>query len=231
MTQPATFLLVHGSWHGPWCFGPLVDALAERGRAAVTVSLPSMGDDVGTLGGYQDDAAAITAAAAAIDGPVVVLAHSYGGAAVAEAGFGPAVTRLIYLGAFMPDTGRSYVSYLPPGALPPYVDVRQDGTLTVTAGTAIPYFYPDCDATLARWAEGLLRPQSQRVTVPTVTAAAWRSIPTTYVLLTEDRVVPPDLQRQFAAQAQSVVEFTSSHSPFLSRTEDLAGLLIQLADA
>lgn len=231
MTRPATFLLVHGSWHGPWCFGPLVDALAERGRKAVTVALPSMGDDVATLGGYEDDAAAITAAAAAIDGPVVVLAHSYGGAAAAEADFGPTVTRLIYLGAFMPDTGRSYVSYLPPGPLPPYVDVRPDGTLAVAEGTARPYFYPDCSPESAQWAEGLLRPQSQRVVAPTVTAAAWRSIPTTYVLLSEDRVIPPELQRLFAAQAESMVEFTSSHSPFLSRTADLADLLVELADA
>lgn len=231
MTRPATFLLVHGSWHGPWCFDPLVKALAERGREAVTVALPSMGDDVAALGGFEDDAAAITAAAAAIDGPVVVLAHSYGGAAAAEASFGPTVARLVYLGAFMPDAGRSYVSYLPPGALPPYVDVRQDGTLAVAEGTAIPYFYPDCDPELAQWAEGQLRPQSQRVVTPTVTTAAWRSTPTTYVLLTDDRVVPPELQRVFAAQAESVVEFASSHSPFLSRTADLADLLIEIADA
>lgn len=229
MTRPATLLLVPGSWHGPWCFEPLIDALRERGRRAVAVALPSVGDDAAALGGYADDADAVTAAAAAIDGPVVVVAHSYGGAATAEARFGPQVRRLVYLGAFMPDTGRSYVSYLPPGPLPPYVGIRGDGTFAVPAGRAIPHFYADCTPEVASWAVSRLRPQASRVTEPVVTVASWRSIPTTYVVLTDDRAVPPGLQRAFAVQAQQVVEFASSHSPFLSRPGDLADLLVGIA--
>ncbi len=229
MTHPATFLLVHGSWHGPWCFGPLVTALSERGRTAVAVDLPSVGDDPAALGGYADDAATITEAAAAIDGPVVVVAHSYGGAATAEASFGAHVERLIYLGAFMPDTGRSYVSYLPPGPPPPYVGLRDDGTFVVPDGQAIGHFYADCTPDVAAWAESRLRPQSQQVMAPVVTQASWRSTPTTYVVLTEDRAIPPELQREFATSADSMAEFAASHSPFLSRTSDLADLLVEIA--
>lgn len=226
-TEP-TFLLVHGSWHGPWCFEPLQAALRQRGVDSIAVALPSVGTDVAHLGTLADDATVVTDAAAAIDGPVVVVGHSYGGAVITEGRWGPQVARLIYLGAFMPDTGRSYPSYLPPGPLPPYVEMRDDGTMVVPAGQAIEHFYADCSPETGRWAEARLRPQSQQVLQHAITAAAWRAVPSTYVMLTEDRAIPPDLQRMFAGQADDAREFVSSHSPFLSRPDDLAALFLEI---
>ena len=72
----------------------------------------------------------------------------------------------------MPDTGR--VPVLPaPGQLPPYVDPRDDGTMGVTDGLAIPTFYADCAAETQLWAQALLRPQSQAVVTHAITAASW----------------------------------------------------------
>jgi pimeloyl-ACP methyl ester carboxylesterase len=221
-------LLVHGSWHGPWCWDRLVPELARRGVIALTVALPSVGNDPSRLGGLQDDARAVTAAAAANPGPLVVLGHSYGGAAVSAAVFGPNVRRLVFLGAFMPDSGRAFTSYLPEGPLPPYVGLRDDGTSAVPAGQAAPCFYADCDAATTAWAEERLRPQSQAILGAVTPAAAWRSIASTYVVLTEDRAIPPDLQRLFAGQADAVTDFVSSHSPFLSRPGELADLLVKI---
>lgn len=224
-----TFLLVHGSWHGPWCWDLLRSALERRGQTAVAVDLPSCGTDPARLGTYADDACVVADAAALVDGDVVVVGHSYGGAVVSEAAFGGNVRRLVFLCAFMPDTGRSYVSYLPPGPLPPYVGLRDDGTFSVPDGQAHEHFYADCAPDLSAWATVRLRPQSQTVLGPSVTAASWRSKPSTYIVTTQDRALPPDFQRMFAAQADEVREFASSHSPFLSRPDDLADLLISIA--
>lgn len=229
MAASPTFLLVHGSWHGPWCWDALVAALAERGHDAATVALPSCGTDPAALGGFADDAAAVAEAAASIGGDVVVVGHSYGGAAISEAGYGPNVRRLVYVGAFMPDAGRSSVSYLPPGPLAPYIGLRDDGTMEVPAGQAIPSFYHDCAPDVAAAAEARLCLQSQAVLGPDSTRAAWRDIPSTYVVTTDDRALPADFQRMFAAQASETRDFASSHSPFLSRPGDFADLLVEIA--
>ncbi|MGE0500579.1 MAG: alpha/beta hydrolase [Rhizobiaceae bacterium] len=230
MSEVPTFLLVHGSWHGPWCWDHLVPALKRRGFEARTVDLPSCGTDPATLGGLDDDASVVTDAARAIDGNVVVVGHSYGGAVISEATYGANVNRLVYLGAFMPDTGRTFVSYLPEGPLPPYVGLRDDGASQVPAGQSYPSFYADCGPNIADWATNMLRLQSQRIFGHPITDAAWRKLPSTYILLTQDQALPPDFQRMFAAQANEVREFASSHSPFLSRPDDLAELLVSIAD-
>ncbi len=229
MREVPTFLLVHGSWHGAWCWDLLVPALARLDHSAVVVDLPSCGDDPTTLGGLEDDSAVVSAAAAGIDGPVVVVGHSYGGAVITEASYGKNVERLVYLGAFMPDTGRTFVSYLPEGPLPPYVGLREDGASQVPEGQSNIAFYADCNPDLAAWATSRLRLQSQAIFGHPITSAAWRGLPSTYVLLTQDQALPPDFQRMFAAQAGDVREFASSHSPFLSRPDDFAELLVAIA--
>lgn len=229
MNGKPTFLLVHGSWHGAWCFDRLREALTRRGYGSEAVDLPSVGSDPARLGTFAEDAATVTKAAAAIAGPVVVVGHSYGGAVITEARYGANVGRLIYLGAFMPDTGRSYASYLPEGPLPPYVGLRDDGAMEVPQGESVPAFYADCDPETAQWATEQLRLQSQQVLGPAITDAAWRRAPSSYIVLKQDRALPPDFERMFAAQADETFEFDSSHSPFLSRPDDLASLLVAIA--
>jgi pimeloyl-ACP methyl ester carboxylesterase len=229
MNGKPAFLLVHGSWHGPWCWDYLVPALERRGHRAATVDLPSCGTDPATLKTLPDDAATVSAAAGSLGGDVLVVGHSYGGAAISEARFGTNVSRLVYLCAFMPDTGRSYVSYLPPGPLPPYVAMNDDGTFSVPAGQAKTHFYADCSPEIAAWAESRLRLQSGAVMGHANTEAAWRKLPSSYIVCTQDQALPPDFQRMFASQADEVREFASSHSPFLSRPDDLAELLVSIA--
>lgn len=226
MTMTTTFLLVHGSWHGPWCYRYLIDALVERGQRAEAIALPSVGEEPAKLGDLAADGDAVTRAAAAIEGRLIVVGHSYGGAAITQGEYGAHVARLVYLAAFMPDTGRTYPSYLPPGPLPPYVQMRDDGTFVVPSGQARAHFYHDCSDERAAWAEAQLRPQSQAVLATPIRSAAWRRVPSTYVVTTDDRALPPDFQRQFLAQATETRELPGSHSPMLARPGELADLLV-----
>ncbi len=225
-----SFLLVHGSWHGPWAWNLVRPLLEARGHVTAAISLPSIGTDPAALGDMLADGKAISEAAAALPGDVVVVGHSYGGAAVSSASFGQNVKRLIFLAAFMPDTGRTYVSYLPPGPLPPYVELRDDGTFAVPSGQARPAFYHDCPETLAAWAESLLRPQSQAVFAQEVPDASWRHVPSAYITATEDHALPPDFQRQFFGQADVVRNIPGSHSPMLARPIELTDMLVELAE-
>src|SRR3974390_639444 len=106
-------LLVHGAWHGAWCWEPVLPLLAERGVRAEAVDLPGRGAAPGPLGDLRLDVervrTALDALAATADG-VVLVGHSYGGAVVTEAGAHDAVEHLVYLAAFALDAGESCVS-------------------------------------------------------------------------------------------------------------------------
>lgn len=226
MAGPApTLLLVHGSWHGPWCWDRLIPELDRAGIAARSVALPSCAPDPGPWGSLDDDAETVRKAAEAIDGPVAVMGHSYGGVVISHARYPGNVVRLIYLGAIMPEAGRSLVSYLPPGPLPEYVLDRGDGTLMVNRAVLARDLYGDCDADTVAWASARVVPQNAAGPVTPIGAAAWQQIPSTYIILSEDLAIPTALQRMFATQATDSRELPGSHSPFAARPAALAGML------
>jgi pimeloyl-ACP methyl ester carboxylesterase len=229
MMETPTLLLVHGSWHGPWCWEKLTPELDRLGIAWRAVQLPCVGTDATKLGTVADDAATIEAATREIPGDVVVVAHSYGGVPTTEARFGANVKHLVYLGAFMPDVGQGLINLLPPGPLPPFVIGRADGATEINLPLAVDTFYADCDAATAQWAIDHLRLHNGICNVTPVTRTSWREIPSTYIVLTEDHASPPFMQRELAKQATYVRELTTSHSPFLSRPKELAAMLAEIA--
>ena len=101
--------------------------------------------------------------------------------------------------------------------------------LTVKPDGAVSAFYHDCPPEVASDAAERLRPQPLGSLSDTVNAAAWRDKPATYVVCTEDRAIPVALQRSAATRASNVVEWPTSHSPFVSRPDLVAGLLVDLS--
>lgn len=105
-TPNPTIVFVHGAWHGPWVWDRLRRKLP--GLDARAVDLPSSGSDPDRLGDLYDDADVLRAAVAEVDGPVVVVTHSYGGMVATEALTDvPNVQQVVYLAAFVPDEGES----------------------------------------------------------------------------------------------------------------------------
>src|SRR3974390_3927769 len=103
---PATGGLVHGAWHGSWCWDRVVPELAARGVTARTLDLPSVGGASGE--NLSSDAAAVRKVIDAQRGPVVLCGHSYGGMVISlAAATSQRVARLIYLCAFVPEERQS----------------------------------------------------------------------------------------------------------------------------
>lgn len=225
----ATVVLVHGAWHGAWCWEKVTPLLAEAGIDAVAVDLPG-GD--GLPGDLVADAAAVRTALDTLDGPALLCGHSYGGIVITEAGGHPAVARLLYIAAFVPDVGetiRDTVGTAP--HRPVSAAVGDDGLLRVDADGA-QLLYHDCAPADAEAAMARLRPQQVQGFRQPVTTAAWQSRPSTYALCTEDRAVEAGLQRRLAERAGAeIVEWPTGHSPFLCRPDLVAGLLVALSAA
>ena len=252
-----TIVLVHGAWHGSWCWERVAGLLAAQGLQIRTVDLPSTGGpDIATIGsaaaarpgtgagameppsagalqppGLAEDAAAVRAALADL-GPVILCGHSYGGMVISAAGHLPQVRRLVYLCAFMPEAGESVESILAADRRAGYW-MRRRGPWTVPDPARAPaVFYGDCEAAVQAWAGARLRPQSTRAFGESLEEPAWKHQPSTYVVCARDGVIQPAIQRgRLAPRAGEVVELDSAHAPFLSRPVEVAALLEHLARA
>jgi pimeloyl-ACP methyl ester carboxylesterase len=224
MTLPS-LLVVPGAWHKPDHFRLLVNELSDID--VHTVTLTSSGDDPATLRDMHSDAEVIAEAAADIDGPVVVVAHSYGGVPTTQASREPGnVVRIIYVASFQLLAGEALVS-ANGGALMPWSRRRQrqgigDYVEVISPMTA---FYHDVDAVIARRAVDQLGFQSYASMSQPLTATAWQTIPSTYVICESDNAIPVAAQEVMAGRADEVFRLPTSHSPFLSQPAALAGLI------
>jgi pimeloyl-ACP methyl ester carboxylesterase len=216
-----THVLVHGAWHGSWCWNKLADELDDR--PVRTVDLPSAGD---AAAGLCDDAEVLRDAVTSIDGPVMVTAHSYGGMVASRALTGLAnVRHVVYLCAFVLDEHDSLLSAAG-GAPLPWWQVRDDGFVDPDNPERI--FFNDLPSSVAATAAAALRPQSYRAFNDEQAAAAWRTIPSTYLVATDDHAIPADAQRAMAQRCGRTFELISSHSPFLSHPDYVASLLREI---
>jgi len=216
---PRPVVLVHGLWHQPEHFAPLVEALAAAG---LVVSAPRL-----HRGSFEADVAAVQRVVDAQPEPPVLVGHSYGGAVITDV---TGAAHLLYLAGFVPDVGESAVSLNGrDGLINAALRVLDDGSTEVRPELADEHLYADCTPEQQAWARSLLVPQSGRSGRGSPTRTAWRETPSTYVVCTEDRTVGPEIQRRMAERCATVIELEASHSAYLSRTADVAAVVVALA--
>lgn len=241
----ARVVLVHGAWHGAWCWDAVVEGLRAEGITVDAVDLPGHGDDTQPLTDLFGDAARVTAALDALstveDDPVVLVGHSYGGAVITEAGLHPTVAHLVYLAAMDLDEGETMMTAMfddPRAAAldhsgrPDFGDhmtMLDDGSATIADEGAMALFYNECPPEAAAAAVRRLTPQPLANMGQSPTNVAWRERPSTYVVCTKDNAVHPDLQRILAERCTDTVVWETDHSPFLGRPELVVALLADLA--
>jgi len=232
----ATVVLVHGAFHGAWCWKLVEEGLGAAGIPVRAQDLPGHGASAESLGSLAEDAEAVRRVLASCDGPVVLCGHSYGGAVITEAvdegAEGACVEHLVYLAAAVPDVGESMVDVIPEIAesvLASAVDFRSDGTSLVDPTRAAGIFYPDCDDATAQWAVSQLGSQQSGSFLVPATRAPWRKLPATYVVCGDDAVIPVSAQQRQAQRCPERVVWDTSHSPMLSQPDLLISLLGDLA--
>jgi pimeloyl-ACP methyl ester carboxylesterase len=238
------FVLVHGGFHGAWCWSRVVPELQRLGHDAVAVDLPGHGarrDERSTLAGRRDAILDI------LEPGDVLVGHSAGGADITLAADAAPerVGRLVYLAAALPRQGRSLVEALGGAPLRPgdgaaarLLEMMPAGALTVDANGCVAcaevemtreMFYHDCDAATVAWAFGNLSPSQPELQFePIVLDRFWSAdVARSAIVCLHDRTLPFAAAMALAGRlgvAPQVIE--GSHSPFLSRPRELARLLV-----
>jgi len=218
-------VLVHGGFVDGSGWEGVYKILKHDGYNVTIVQNPTL-----SLAG---DVAVTKRALAAQDGPAILVGHSYGGAVITEAGNDPKVAGLAYIAAFAPDKGESVSSLIKdpvPGAPVPPILPPVDGFLFLDRAKFRAAFAGDVDEDAAAFMADSQVPWGVEALSGEITAPAWKSKPSWYLITTEDKMIPPPAQQAMSKRAGStVVEVKGSHSVFVSKPRDVASLIEQAA--
>lgn len=221
-----TFVLVHGGFGSPAELAPVIPEIKALGHGTIAVDLPCT-DPSATLDDY---ARAVVDAMVGLDPPIVVVGHSAGGATISLVPDLTHVDRLVYVTAFVPEPGRSIIDIAGEDVRQTIMGIsRDDGNgcrsfdLELLASTVPP---EERDQYLA-FLTATQRPQGWAAMEQPWPGRSLPAVPCTYVLCTEDNVLPPATQREMAARlGVDPVEIASDHAVFAIRPHDLAALLV-----
>ena len=239
----ASFVLIHGSWHGGWCFDAVRALLEAQGHEVLAPDLPGMGGDCDTLRGVTLEGwadFAVDQCRMATQSPVILAGHSRGGLVVSQAAetAPDAIDALVYICAMMLPDGLSRAEFKqlegPNPAFDAIITPVCDGAGTMVDGArgadvfaqlSPPDLVADAMARLAA------EPHGPRSTPILISAERYGSLPRTYIECTADRTIPISSQRRMQAMVPGaqVVTLETDHSPFLSCPQELAAALVEAA--
>ncbi len=226
-TRP-NIVLVHGAWADGSCWSGVIERLQGDGYHVTAPQFPltSLADDVARLRHVLD----------LQDGPTVVAGHSYGGQIVTALGTdAPNAATLVYIAAFGIDEGESLGALLSQGPTPPalahlFTDSRGFGWLP--ADDYVNYFAADVDPVHARVMHATQQPLAGSTFTDVMGVPAWKSLPSWYLVATEDQAIPPDAERLFASRmGATTVEVPSSHVAMVSHPTEVTELVEAAAGA
>ena len=227
MSQIKNVVLVHGGFVDGSGWRQVHQLLEADGFRVSVVQNPTL-----SLAG---DVLATLRAVRALDGPCVLVGHSYGGAVITEAGVDENVAALAYITAFAPDAGESVNTLIAnpvPGAPVPPIVPGADGFLFLDRDQFHASFAADLPEAEARFMADSQVPWGVDALGGQITQPAWRSKPSWYLVATDDRMIPPPAQRMMAERAGATVsEAAASHSVYVSQPQATADLIKQAAAA
>jgi pimeloyl-ACP methyl ester carboxylesterase len=220
-------VLVHGGFVDGSGWQGVHDLLTKDGYRVAVVQNPTRA--------LEDDAAVTRRVIDEMDGPVVLVGHSYGGAVITEAGLHDKVAALVYITAFAPDKGESVNTLLagfPAGGPQPPILAPKDGFLFLDRAKFHEAFAGDLPADQAAFMADSQVPWGVNALGGTISEAAWRMKPSWYLVVTDDRMIPPSAQRAMSERTGSTVaEVPGSHSIYVSQPGAVASLITAAAAA
>ncbi|MDM7854551.1 alpha/beta fold hydrolase [Cellulomonas alba] len=230
MSSRPTVVMVHGAFADGGSFGPVTSALLDDGVQVVVAAGPNRG--------LVTDAAYIASVVRRIDGPVLLVAHSYGGAVITVAGVEENVVGLVYLAGYALDQGETIAELQ--GRFPdsPLVEAlvfapfALDGTgeagidVSVDVARFPEIFAPDVDPAVSRLLAVSQRPLAQVAFGEPAGVAAWKSKPAWGVVSSSDHVINPDVIRFGYERAHmKVTEVDSSHLVMFAHPAEVVGVI------
>jgi len=236
----STYLLIHGAWHGGWCWRKVVPLLEAKGHRVLAPDLPGHGNDATptatvTLKSYTDRICEI---ASAQTEPVILAGHSMGGIAITQAAENcPQKTgALVYLCAFLPRNGDSLMTWASQDqesmVNPSTMHPRADGAVNFKLEYSREAFYGNCTDEDVEFAQSRLVAQfgAPFETPVETTVGRWGRIPRYYIECARDRALTLRLQQEMQKHSPCRQTFSidTDHSPFLSAPERLADILSRI---
>ncbi|HJT95259.1 MAG TPA: alpha/beta hydrolase, partial [Mycobacterium sp.] len=221
-----TIVLVHGLWSDGSCWSETITELQALGHAPVAAQLP--------LETMEHDIATVRRTLSTVDGPVLLVGWSYGGAVITNAARGQdKVQALSYIAAFMPDEGESVsdIARRRPGSvLPESLRVTEDGHSYVDRAAYGTVMAADAPAERTALAGAVQKFARLGIDSAPSGAPAWRDLPSHYLVASEDRALPAATQHELAARAGAeTTEWATGHGPMYARPKELAAYLDGIA--
>jgi pimeloyl-ACP methyl ester carboxylesterase len=228
MNDRPNIVLVHGAWADGSSWSSVIEQLQAEGYHVTAPQFPltSLTNDVARLRQVLDFQ----------DGPTIVVGHSYGGQVMTALGTdAPNVVGLVYIAAFALDQGESLGALLSQGPVTPalaHLFTDKQGFGWLSEDDFVNHFAADVDPTKAKVMYAVQQALAGSAFTDVIAAPAWRTLPSWYLVATNDEAIPPDAERQFANRmGATTVEVPSSHVPMVSHPKDVVELIESALDA
>jgi len=222
MDSRPNIVLVHGAWADGSCWSGVIERLQADGYHVTAPQFP--------LTALADDVARLRQVLDLQDGPTVVAGHSYGGQIMTALGVdAPNAAGLVYIAAFGLDQGESLGALLSQGPTPPalaHLFTDKQGFGWIPEDDYVHYFAADVDPVRARVMHAVQQALAGSTFTDVMGIPAWKSLPSWYLVATQDQAIPPDAERFMAERMGAVTESISgSHTAFIANPVRAAGFI------
>jgi len=228
MDPRPNIVLVHGAWADGSCWSGVIEVLQAGGYHVTAPQFPltSLAADVARLRQVLD----------LQDGPTIVAGHSYGGQIITALGTdAPNVVGLVYIAAFGIDEGESLGALLSQGPTPPalaHLFTDKQGFGWLPEDDFVSHFAADVELVRARVMHAVQQPLTSSSFTDVMGVPAWKSLPTWYLVATEDQAIPPAAERLFASRmGATTIEVASSHVAMVSHPDEVVQLIMMAAES